>query len=569
MKRALPFLAVLAACHGGGSGGSGESGLPFDPPAAAWVGGCFWNPSFAAVGPVKLADGYPGPEVVAWGCSCGNCAVARYPIGSANGGGLVYLDNYDPSTFAGDVTVLTDGPGSVPRVVAPRGGAGISLPGSPVARFSPLATGMLVLRGLSGAAGTLVLVDLPDAAAPRDVGSQARIANYEWLSESAFLYVGNYRARTPVTASLGDLLYQERGGTPQLVASDARRFDFVMYRLSADKARVAWISSPGELWTRTLPPGAAAELVAPDVASARFADDGTLVYAQQNPDGTTFTLGARLPGGARVTVDPRIASAAVAGDRLVWLRDLSLAGGFGTLLRLRLADLAGPFAPEVLSASAAPAFLGTARALAWVDVTAGSASGALRLGAPGDASFAAPDPAATPAGGLALSPAGGLLAYATGWEEHPSPSSPNPMPGVAAELRIAPVAGGPPLTVATAAHARAAFSTNDAWVAALRAFEPARSRGELVFRSTSSSGPVVGTAPGVGADHFAFGDGEALALLRDWDDGLQVGVLAVATPAGGFTAVDSGVSFFTAPRAGRVLYGIRTGPRAGLWVGGK
>jgi len=573
----LAALALLGAACDRLSGARTPAASALAP---AWRGGCFWQ------GPSgKIVDGRPGPEVLEWGYAC--AGTPPYPASAVNRGGLVYLDAYDPGTASGDVTILGDAPSSVPVVVAPRGGAGPSIPGSPVARVEPSATRMLALRDLdpNNSVGKLVLVDLPDARAPIVLDGAVRIANYEWLADGVLLYVGGYaHDRASPALSTGAIVYRDlASAAPAVLTTAASRFAFTMYRLSRDRRRVAWLEQlgaggAGALRTSALPPDGSAADVASGVADFAYADDGTLLFLQPNTGATSAALRAVPPaGGAPRLVHGEVTSTAFAGDGVFFTTGYDVLRGSGSLWRVAAAG----GTPELLSDSASPEVLAAPGAVAWADVSAlAPLAGSLRAGPPGSASFAVRDSGVTLAGGLQLSPLSRFLVYTTGFAHLPSPSSPNPMPGLAAALKLVPVAGGAPVVLAEEAAAGAAFSPDEAVVAAVGreagsapgtagGFRPAANAGQLVVASTATGAVLARPGAAVPPGGFRFGDGGALAFLDGWDDGLQRGALWLAAPADSPPArLDLGVSFFTPPRGGRVLYGVRGGLRGGLWLGG-
>jgi hypothetical protein len=129
------------------------------------------------------------------------------------------------------------------------------------------------------------------------------------------------------------------------------------------------------------------------------------------------------------------------------------------------------------------------------------------------------------------------------------------------------------MTLATAASMqRVAWDPLERWSAAIGGFQPAANRGELVVMDTASGARLFGLER-VAASRFDFGaDGAFLAAIREWDDALQRGEL-VLTGTGGpvpWTAItiDEDVTFCLGPKGGRVIYGVRGGGRDGLWLGG-
>src|SRR6266496_1599625 len=425
---ALTALALLAACGSSPSGGAPDAGQPvipgsgapavqsFSPDVPAWRGGCFLQGD-----PGKIVNASPSPDVRPFGHAF-DCVPGP--------GGLVYLDRYDPVAGTGDVTVLSSAPGSVPVVIGANGGAGGIVNGSTGARFDDAQARVLTLQDVSFVTGQLVVADLPGGA-PAVVANHVRVENYDFLADGGAVYVDNYRA----TSRTGDLYYWTAGAAPQLVASQASRFDFVMYRLAPARDQVAFLTgwtatAGGDLFVQTLPPGAPAARLAAGVDRMSWTADGHLVYLVRSSDGVTFALwiaGALAPLPASVAYG------------------LSATGQGASALAYVLRSAADPFTGDLSVAA----------------LTSTSASAT-----PIDAGVSA-------AAGFGFAPKRGFVAYARGFENPQSPGSATPQPGIASELKVAAV-GSPPAPFVLASSAsvqRIAWDPQEQWVAGIESFD--------------------------------------------------------------------------------------------------
>ncbi len=534
-----------------------------EPDVASWRGGCFFDGP-----PGKIVNGSPSSDVRLFGGAC-----AAPPTG----GGLVFLDRYDPVTGTGDVAVLSAEPGSVPVVVGPSGGAGGVIQGGTGARFNEAQTRLLTLSNVSFVTGQLVSVDLPAAASPAVIASGVRVENYDFLSGDGAIYVGNYSA----ISRTGDLYYWSGTGTPLLIASQAARFDFIMYRLAPDRTRVAYLTSfttldGGTLSVQPLPPGATATAIDTRVASFSWTLDGQhLVYLVQESGAPTFSLRVWDGAGAPRTISDGVSRAIVAGDQLLYLTGWSILSQQGTLRRRAITPGAGD-SLDVGGASRgyaalAPQDLAGALAFAVLPSAADPFTGDLHLAPLTGADGGPADTGISPAAGFSFSPTGRFVVYARGFEQPQAPGSGNAQPGIAQEVKVAPTAGGAPFPLANqGSFLWFAWDPGESRVGALSQFEPARNSGTLVVRDTAGN-PLYSQAR-VGSARFDFGDdGQILAALGEWDDALQRGELVVASTGGAQawqpSSLDEGVSFYLRPRGKRIIYGVRGGGRDGLWLG--
>jgi len=570
---ALAALALLAACGGSSSGGAPDAGLPatpgsgapaiqsFSPDVPAWRGGCFLEGEAG-----KIVNASPSPDVRPFGRACD-------PIPGP--GGLVYLDRYDPVAGTGDVTVLSSAPGSVPVVIGANGGAGGIVSGSTGARFDDAQARVLTLQDVSFVTGQLVVAGLPGGAPATIIASRVRVENYDFLPDGGALYVGNYDA----TSRTGDLSYWTAGAAPVLVASQASRFDFVMYRLAPARDRVAYLTgytatAGGDLFVQTLPPGAPAGRLAGGVDRMSWTADGQLVYLIRNPDGVTFALWI---AGALTPLAASVSSADVVGNEVVYATGWDILSQQATL-HVSPVPAGGDLLAGAFPASLAYGLSATPQALAYVlrsaadpftgDLSVAPVSSTSASATPIDAGVSA-------AAGFAFAPKLGFVAYALGFENPQSPGNANPQPGVARELRVAAVGTPAPFVlVSNASVQRIAWDPQDQWVAGIGSFDPASNRGDLVVKGTAAGQDLLGQPlQRVGASAFDFGvDGQALVAIREWDDALRRGELVLVPTSGATawqpTAIDSEVTFYLPPRGGRVIYGVRGGGRDGLWLGG-
>ena len=587
----LAALAVAAACssHTFGTGDArndagppSNPGVPpvdsFDPNVPTWRGGCFFE------GPTgKIVNGSPSRDVRLFGSAC---PPPGSPVGA---GGLVYLDRFDPVSGSGDVTVLSSAPGSAPIVIGRNGGVGAFTSAASGARFDAGQTRVLALQNVNFVTGDLVVADLPGGSPVSTIASGVRVENYEFLPDGAVLYVGNYDAQTRA----GDLFYW-KGAPAQLIAAQASRFDFVMYRLSPAHGHVAFlqgysVASGGDLSIQPLPPGQPSTRIDSGVLGMTWAASGRqLVYLKGNPDGVTFAvnswdmgLGAVQPiAGAPPEAGAN--SSAVVGDSIVYADGWSVLSQQATLHMVSAAggaDSLGAAAPVSLTFGVAqPTSDGASGALAFVGLPSPSdpSAGNLFLARvpSGPAALTDTTGQVSPAAGFSFSPRAAFVAYARGFVVPQSPGNASPQPGIAAELMFAPAAGGAPRALATSASMqRIAWDPLERWAAGIGSFEPAANRGELVVKATSDGAQITLREPAVAASWFEFGvDGAALAAIRGWDDGLQLGELVLVDTAAVVpwtpVAIDVDVTFYLPPKGRSVIYGVRGGGRDGLWLGG-
>jgi hypothetical protein len=569
--RPLALLALLASIACGGSGGDTAAPPPakaYDPDVPAWRGGCFFE------GPAgKVVNGSPSFDVRVYGAPC-------QPGGT---GGLVYLDNWDLVAGTGDVTVLPSTAGARPVVVARSGGGGGIVPGNTGVRFDgPVSSArrLLTLRDVGFVSGQLVLVDLAAPGTPAQIGTRVRVLNYDFLSDGAVAYLGNYDA----DAREGDL-FVWRDGASSLVATDVSRAEFDMFRLDPSRTRAAYLqgwteTGGGDLLLVDLVPATSLPRVLASRAQAgaeRFAwtEGGALVWSVRDPgagDGSA-TLHVLAPGAdpsAAVTVSSGVRAWSVAGDLVVYVAGWSVLSGHGTLGRWTLAG--GPAEPvgrAALEFATVPARDGPASAFVQVDGT-DRRSGALLLARAGGAPALVDDRVA-PRAGFWFSPAASLVAYARDWRDPFASGSASPQPGVAGEVRVARVAGGAPFTVATNGSMQwIAWDPLERWVAALADFDDAANAGRLVVRDTATGAALPFSAERVSPFWFDFGaGGELLAAIRGWDDALQRGELVLARSgdwAAAPVVVSRDVTSYLPPVGGRIVYAVRGSGRDGLWL---
>jgi hypothetical protein len=539
----------------------------FVPDVPSWRGGCFFD------GPSgKIVNASPSPDVRLFGGACST---------PASPGGIVFLDHHDPVTGTGDVAVLSADPGSVPVLVGPHGGAGGIIPGGTGARFNDAQTFLLTLSDVSYVTGRLVLVDLPRATSPRILADGVRVENYDFLPGDGVVFVGDYSA----TSRTGSLYYWPGTGSPELVAGPIARFDFNMYRLSPDRARVAYLTSftsvdGGSLAVQTLPPGSGATPIDTGVVDLSWTPDGQhLVYLVQEEGAPTYSLRIWDEGASPRTVADGVSRVVLAGDQILYLTGWSILTQRGALHRRGITDGADSLtAVDATRAYAALALQGTAGVLAFTVLPSASEPSAVglyltSLTDSGDGSPGQPvDTGISPAAGFSFSPAGGFAVYAKGFEQPQAAGSANPQPGIAGEVWAAPSAGvGAPFLLASEGSFQwFAWDPDESLVGALSDFAPALGSGTLVVRDTA--GHPLFSQLRVGATHFDFGDdGAVLAFLREWDDALQRGELAATSTTGPRAwqaeTIDRDVTFYLQARGERIVYGVRGGGRDGLWLG--
>jgi hypothetical protein len=577
---AFAVLCGLAACSGspppsdpGAAGALPDAGVPagapaitaFDPDVPAWRGGCFF-----AGPPGKVVNGSPSPDVRMFGRACD---------GSGGQGGLVYLDRYDPVAGTGDVTVLLSGAGARPVIVGARGGAGGTIPGSTGARLNDGATLLLTLSDVASVSGTLQLVTLFPAPSPRAVADRVRVENYDFLPGDAALFVGNYDAARRV----GDLYYLPPGGAPQTIAVGAARVEFILYHLSPDRRRVAYLRPRADgslaLEVSALPPAAAPTAVDVGVAQLAWTSDGArLVYVVASADGQSGELAAwEVATGAKTVLAKGVDAASVVGNDVVYAQGATVLSPSATLHVAPAAGGADAFSAPAASLEfegAVSAARGRVVAFAVLPDVADPFSGDLFLEVGGAAVLA--DRGITPAAGYLFSPSASFVAYAKGFAQPQASGNPGAQPGIARELAVASPSGARFTLAADASFERVAWAPDEGFVAAIGAFDPARGSGALVVKrapdgADAAPGPLAG---GVSTRWFGFtDDGAALAAIRGWDAGRGSGELVLLPTSGtaAWTAAPlaggagfGATSFVTSN--GRVLYGVRGDGRDGLWL---
>jgi hypothetical protein len=579
---ALVLVCSLGGCSSDAAPPAGsDRGAPpvtaFNPDVPSWRGGCFFD------GPAtKIVNGSPSPDVRMFGHACDGT-----PRGS---GGLVYVDRYDPVGGTGDVTVLLSKAGSRPVTVGKNGG-GALVNGSSGARFNDGGTKLLVLADVTFVTGTLELVDLasPEKAAPiASTATSVRAENYEFLPGDGVLYVNNYSPGT----RRGDLYYQATAppGPPSLVALQASRFDVVMYRLSPDRGRVAFLSgftpaAGGNLFVQMLPPAGPvpASPIAIGVTSMSWTADGSrLVYLTQNADTVTSDVWSWDPSTGRSSqLGTQAISVVVAGN------DVLLATGWTVLSQQSTLHLF----PARSAASDGLAASSVSRSFDAVEPTPGAGLAAYATVPASDPStgslFVAKlsggtgsplnvDSGVSIAAGFRFSPGAAFVAYAKGFTSPAATGSGNAQPGIAHLLRFASAAGTAFDLAEEASLQHVAWdpSPGEPHVAAIANFEPAGDEGDLVVRTTADGAPVtpLPLAQRVSATWFDFADdGSSLAALQNWDGGLQRGEL-VLVPTSGPNAwraqavPDGGGATFFLSHRGRAVYGVRGNAHEGLWL---
>jgi hypothetical protein len=582
-------LLSIAACssHQFGAGESGadagslaNTGVPpvtsFDPDVPTWRGGCFFD------GPAgKIVNGSPAPDVRLFGDACP-------PVGSPEGpGGLVYLDRFDPVSGSGDVTVLSSAPGSAPVVVGRNGGVGAFVSAATGARIDAAEKHLLALKDVVFVTGELVLADLPAGSPIVSIATDVRAENYDFLPGGGVLYVGNYDFLARVGDLIywnGEAqLLASRASRFDFVMyrlSPAR--DSVAYLQSFAS------SDGGDLFLQPLPPGRPAAAVDSGVLAMSWAADGQhLVYQKRNADGVTFEVKSwDVAAGAAQSIagappQAGVNSSAVVGNSIVYADGWGVLSQQATLHVVSVAggadSLGGPAPVALAFGVAQPPADGESGALAFVGLPAPSdpAAGNLFLASvpSGPTALADTTGQVSPAAGFRFSPRSSFVAYARSFAVPQSPGDASPQPGIAGDLMVASTSGGTPRQLATSASMQQiAWDPLERWVGGIGSFEPATNRGELLVKETAT-GAQVFSEERVGATSFDFGiDGASLAAIREWDDALQRGELVVVSTGGAapWTAkvVDEDVTFSLPPRAGRAVYGVRGRGRDGLWLGG-
>ncbi len=583
-------LALAAACgsHSSASGGTGaasDGGVPsYSPDVPSWRGGCFFDfPVGQTSGTSKIVNASPSPDVRVFGHACDP---------QPGPGGLVYLDRHDPVAGTGDVTVLSSEQGSVPVVIGKNGGAGGIVNGSAGVRFDDQQTRVLTLADVSFVTGQLVIADLPSGAPSRPIADHVRVENYEFLPNGSVFFVGDYDAAKRV----GNLMYWDGDapqGAPRTVDSQASRFDFVMYRMAPNRGQVAYLKSyataqGGDLFVQALPPGPtpSARIDSEVLGLSWTADGQRLVYRTRNPDGVTFTLKAwdSGTGGVRVVAGAPPGVGVNTSDLVG--NDIVYADGWNVLSQQAALHVVpavggpesfGTSSPVSLSYGVAqPPTADGVGALAFVRLTDPSDpfSGDLFLSAVprGPGTLLDESGRVSAEAGFHFGPRIGFVAWARDFRNPKSPGG-GSQPGIAGEVMIASVQGGARFTLATSGSMqRISWDRLERWVAAVGSFQPAANLGDLIVMD-------IATGTQLFSDHrvaglwFGFGaDGTSLAAIRNWDDALQRGELVLAMTSGASpwaeAPIDEDVTFFTEPRGGRVIYGVRASGRDGLWLGG-
>jgi hypothetical protein len=580
---ALLPIAALAACSSGATGIiAPERGAPpvtfFSPDVPAWRGGCFFEGA-----PGKIVNGSPAPDVRLFGHACD---------GTKDGvGGLVYLDRYDPVGGIGDVTVLPSTAGARPVVVARNGGSGSVLNGSASVRLNDSQTLLLTISELRFVTGTLQLVDLKTLAVRQfhPAATRVRVENFDFLPADTVVYVNNYDS----DARQGDIMWQRAAGeAPVLVAAAASRWDSVIYRLSPDRTRIAYMqrfgATGGDLYVQRLPPSQPpAAPIARSVTGLAWTPDGSrLVYATANADGVTTDVWSWNPADASVKALGTQSIANVLSGGAVFV-----ATGWNVLAQqatLSVVPADGGAADSVVASSVSRSFGartppgGGTGLLAFATVPPADPTTGTLWVAPLSGSTAGPpvqvEAGVSPAAGFQFSPSAAFVAYARGFHAPASNGNGDPQPGIADMVRVASASGAAFDLAPDGAFQRVAWdpSPGEPHAAGIASFEPAGGFGDLVVRRTADGAPVQAApvAARVGAAQFDFTpDGSALVAIRGWDGGLRRGELVVI-PTSGPSAwtpqvvpggAGEGATFFAA-RGGRAVYGVRGDAHDGLWL---
>jgi hypothetical protein len=558
------LVALLALACGGGSSRRAEPPperppIVYSPDVPAWRGGCFAN------GPAgKIVNGQPSHDVRVVGTPCGA------PGGGAPGpGALVYLDAFDPIAGTGDVTVLPSGAGARPVVVGARGGTGGIVPGDTGVRLDAAGTALLTLAEVGFVSGTLVRVDVATGApVVTPVAADVRVLNYEFLPGGEVLYVTAY---SPATRE-GDLALWSGGASTTLVRRISRA-EFELFRLDPARRRAAYLlgwteTAGGDLQVLPVSPAGAAELVDRGVERVAWTGAGALVWDVRQPNGN-LTLRRSAAGAAfdARTLATDVRSWTIVGDDVVYVGGWSLLAGSGTL-GAAIAEENRPALADGVLAEVGAARAANGLALAAVEPGTGDRrSGSLRVGA-ADA-LAAVDDRVAPRAGFSFSPDGALVAYARDWSDPSASGSASPQPGIAGEVRVVQVAGGAPVTIAArGSMQRIAWDPVGRLVAAVAELDPASNSGRLEVRRAADGG-LLHAFERASPFGFAFGaGGDELAALRGWDDALGRGELVLQRigSADGPVVVSPDVTAFLAPSGGRMIYVVRGGGRDGLWL---
>ncbi len=556
----------------------------YSPDIPTWRGGCFFDyPAGQTGGPSKIVNGSPSPDVHVFGRACdpqpgpgGLVYLDRYdPV--AGTGDVTVLDSAQ-----GSAPVVIGRSGGAGGIVNGSAGARFDDQQTRVLTLADVSfvSGQLVMADLPSGApvhpiASRVRVEnyefLPD-------GSVFFVGNYDATNRVGDLFTWNEGAPQSVDtlASRFDfVMYRMAPGRGRVAYLKAYTTDqggdlFVQTlppgppaaRIDPNVLGMTWTADGQRLVYQARNPDGV-------TFSVKVWDAGT---------GTPPRLVAGAPPAAGVNASD------VVGDSIVY------ADGWNVLSQqasLHVVPASGgpeslaPSSPVSLSYGIAqPPAADEAGALAFVSLPDPSNpfSGDLFL-APvpsGSATLTPVDDTRrdSPEAGFSFGPRAGFVAWARDFQRPLSSGSASSQPGIAGELVFAPVSGGsgPFILASSGSMQWIGWDPRERWVAGLGGFQPAGNYGDLLVRDTAT-GALVFSDHRVAGLWFDFGDdGTWLAAIRNWDEALQRGelVLAPTTVAPPWTAnpLDEDVTFYLRPRGGRLIYGVRGGGRDGLWLGG-
>jgi hypothetical protein len=555
-----PEAGTDAGFDAGPDAGDFDAGAPDVP---TWRGGCFFD------GPAgKLINAAPSYDLRVFGTDCGN------PDGGASQpGGIVYYDNYDQISGIGDVTVLSAVAGSRPVVIAPRGGAYTSYPGNSGVVFNDKQSKLLTLGHLVGTTGDLLLADIPSGNTVTVFRQTTRILNYDFLPNDAVIFVGDYDGGQRV----GTIYFWD--GAVHMLQPGASRWDFQTYRLNKQKTQVSYLKNwtatlGGDLYVQDIIANAPPKKVASGATRMLYTDDGRLVFRTHDPNnGLTYLLSVRDPDGTIRDLATGVNNHVTLANTVFYGTGWNIVTGVASLFSIGVAPGAAavPVDPKVstyyTSVQPPESPTGVVGFVGSYDPDADS--GEMWFASAPGATKVKLDDGISPAGGVVFSPKGTYGSWSRGFSNPSSPANPNPQPGISAELRVGPTAGGAAITLATkASNQYVAWDPNETAVGGLQNYDANTDTGHLVVKSLPA-GTTLFEADKVTSYWFDFGvDGQSMAVIQNWNATVGRGDL-ILIPAGGGTptAIDSDVPFYALPRGKRVVYMVRGGGRDGLYLG--